>query len=189
MELEDLIINHELRERPSRAPEPALDELVTKTLAAEIPNGAPAIVSAACAFALDFCGAESAAISLSPGEDSGEPRSWAAVAGRMKHHLGGVEETADAGSAIGLHAREPLLLREPDRHFAWMRVPGLQVMEALVTPIYDLHRNPRGSIWVLRHGPGHLFDDEDVRLLVMLALRATAALEFRRRLDSEQRLH
>jgi hypothetical protein len=130
-----------------------------------------------CEMALMLCGAGSAGISILDNTDDAEGFTWEAVAGKLEGHHGGRAPRHHSPCGVTLERRSAQLFSHPERYFEWMQQAALPVVEGLVIPLYKQRRETYGTIWIMLHEEGGLFDKEDARIMTALGGHAAMALQ------------
>ena len=174
----------ELGNRAGRSPDYGAECVALRRLARALVASDLALLQSLADSALKLCRAGSAGISLP--EDGGDDRGslyWTATAGLCDKLVGHAVPCEDSPSGIALELGGPQLLAYPQRHFACLPALEPEVVEELVVPIPG-DGEPWGTIWVMSHEHGRVFDEEDARLLESLASFAGAVLSMSRSKDA-----
>ena len=181
--LERVINTADLGRRPSRAPDYGLESRALNRLMAVMAAdaGADTLLQTLAETALDVCSAHSAGISILEKRNDGDVFRWRAAAGQWSVHRG---ETMPRESPCGavLDCNSALLMRHPERHYAYAENITLAIAEALLIP-FHVGGAPVGTIWVVAHDETRRFDAEDLRLMESLGRFAAGAY---RLLDHER---
>jgi len=181
MEPKDLLITDELRRRPAREPDLEREAAAIQDLSALMLASPNAAVGRFVELALDLCGAGSAGISLLDHQEDGQPIfRWVALAGRFASFVGGTTPRFHSPCGLCLDAGETILLSAPARVFEYFNEAPDRIVEGLIVPIYDIRRQPLGTIWMVAHEGTRLFDAEDARVLEQLAIHLVLALRLQR---------
>lgn len=137
-------LSHALLERP----ETVLQELVTA--------------------AVDLCGADSAGISIEKedGNDS-EFYHWIATAGEYSEFLGAVLPRTPSACGLCLERGHPQHFTVSKKFFDILGVEAPLVTDGVLLPWQT--EGTRGTIFVMAHGRNEAFDENDARLMAMLA--------------------
>ncbi|HVG47622.1 MAG TPA: HWE histidine kinase domain-containing protein [Rubellimicrobium sp.] len=182
--LDRVLITDELGRRPSRPPDHALENRALSALAHELATSSGTVLDKLVHLMVDEGLARSAGISiLEPGEASSIFR-WVAVAGFWAEHVGGTMPFGGSPCGAVVSRNQPLLFARPHEHFPAAHVEPL-IHEILLVP-FQVHGEPRGTVWAISHSPERRFDAEDLRLLTGLARFASAAYQMNAALDEAQ---
>jgi signal transduction histidine kinase len=100
---------------------------------------------------------------------------WLAVAGLCAGLQGRTTAWDECPCGVTLEAGTVRLFVNPQREFACLNFPGVDVPEGIVVPIPG-DSGHLGAIWVMSHDPACRFDSEDARVLSDLATVAGAAV-------------
>ncbi len=122
---------------------------------------------------LEVLRADSAGLSVLTPEE--ERFSWLAIAGAWESYVGGStpRDLGPCGDAFDQNA--PLLLRQPERRYAYFKLLTPPVKEALLAPFY-VSGKPVGAVWAVAHGDRQ-FDAEDLRELSTFSRFASVAYQ------------
>lgn len=174
----------ELGQRAGRSPDHGAECVALRRLARALVSSDLALLQSLADSALKLCGAGSAGISLpETAGDGTQTLHWTATAGLCNDLVGYAVPYDDSPSGIALELGSPQLLAYPQRHFSCLPPLSPEVVEELVVPIPG-DGEPWGTIWVLTHDHGRVFDEEDARLLESLASFAGAVLSMSRSKDA-----
>jgi PAS domain S-box-containing protein len=166
-----------LRQRPSRPPDYAAENLALIKLAQSMATAPEDILQRLADTALDICRAHSAGLSLL--EDSDQQRNfhWRAIAGEFSHHLNGgtPRDFGPCGTVLDRNAAQ--LCSHPELDFPYFSEAKPPLDEILLVPFYILGA-PAGTIWIVSHDVAkRRFDAEDLRVMSNLATFASAAYQ------------
>ena len=177
MQLDDIIITGELPTRKSRPVDVFAERRALNTIARRMSYGRGAVFDTLCDMALTLCRADSVGISILENTDGAECFTWEAVAGKLEGRHGGKAPRHHSPCGVTLERRAAQLFSHPERYFEWMRQAALPIVEGLVIPLYKQGREAYGTIWILLHEGGGLFDKEDARIMTALGGHASGALQ------------
>jgi len=190
--LEDIIINSELLNRPSRAPSYEIENKALMALAQALVDAPDTILQRLAETALQLCRADTAGISLLEEKDGVEVFRWEALAGVFSDRLNVTmpRDASPCGTTIDRNATQLMYMAE--RVFPALKFEP-PVVEALLIPFHVGHK-PLGTVWVVAHDERRKFDREDERIIKTLAqvasvfwqlwqARAAASNEHQRALD------
>jgi hypothetical protein len=126
--------------------------------------------------AVDLCGADSAGISIEKdGKTDAEFYHWVATAGKYSAFLDAVLPRYPSACGICLERGKPQLFRVNQRFFEIMGIEAPLVTDGILLP-WQVEET-RGTIFVMAHGRHEAFDQDDCRMMQVLA--DFAAIGFR----------
>lgn len=175
--LQDIVITHELLQRPGRAVNPHVEKLALEEIAQTTPHGRDAILHALCRMGLRLCAGGSCGINLLEGSGEDARFRWTIIEGAFAPYKGGTGPVDDSPCGYVREQNAPQLLANSARYFAWMRGLDIPVVESLIVPLYRDKDEIIGTIWVVSHEAQRRFDQEDLRIMSLLSKHATAALK------------
>lgn len=185
--LDDVLITHELSSRPQRSADPKAEAAALHRLArtmATAPNDLPDTL---LQLALELCEADTAGLSLLETTPAGESIfRWTNLSGALGAHVGGSTPRNFSPCGVCLDRKTSQLFKYPERLFDYFNAVGTPFVEALVVPLVPVGNDPLGTIWILSHREGKVFDAEDVRIMTSIAEFTSAALLLLRALDAER---
>lgn len=171
--LEDIIINSELLNRPSRAPNYEAENQALIALAQTLADAPDKILQSLAETALQLCRADTAGISLLEQQDGGEVFRWEAVTGVFSDRLHAKMSRDASPSGITIDRNATQLMYMAERVFPALKSEP-PLVEALLIPFYAEHK-PIGTVWVGAHDERRKFDHEDERIIKTLAQFASAS--------------
>jgi GAF domain-containing protein len=180
MELRDLLLDSDFQSRKrcgSRADRRfvALDELAH--VFAEDPD---VVLQRLVDIAVEFCGAESAGISLEEVDEAGQLRfRWIAIAGSFSKYLNGTTPRNYSPCGTCLDSGRPQLYRVTKPYYDYLGVVARPITDGMLIPWSS--DDVRGTIWAVAHKSRETFDLDDYRLLNSLADFASIAIRHQRR--------
>ena len=180
MELRDLLSDSEfplrksLSHRADRRFE-ALDRLVHAF--AEAPD---ILLQKLVDIAVEFCGADSAGISLEEADGNGGGRfRWVAIAGSFSQYLNGTTPRFFSPCGTCLDSGRAHLYRVTKPYYDFLGVEAEAITDGMLIPwVSD---GMRGTVWAISHHSREAFDLEDYRLLNSLADFASIAVRHQQR--------
>jgi transcriptional regulator with GAF, ATPase, and Fis domain len=129
--------------------------------------------------AIDMCGAESAGISIQDRQPDGEVfYHWVATAGKYASFLDAILPSTPSACGECIERGRPQIFRVTQRFFDIMGVNAPVVTDGVLIPwqVEDTH----GTIWIMAHEREEAFDQEDCRMMELLASFAAMAVRQRR---------
>ena len=130
--------------------------------------------------AIDICGADSAGISLvnQDGEDAAFYR-WIATAGEYARYLNAMLPRVPSACGICIERGRPQLFTVSQQFFKHLGVEAAEVTDGILLPWQA--GEALGTIWILAHGRSQAFDQEDYRIMEVLASLAAAGVRQQQR--------
>lgn len=133
--------------------------------------------------AVDLCGADSAGISVEKEDRTNtEYWEWVATAGQYSGFLNATLPRFPSACGICLERDYPQLFRVDQRFFDLMGVVAPTVMDGILLPWHA--DEVRGTIWIMAHNRSQAFDQEDLRMMQVLADFAAMGIRHKRQQDS-----
>ena len=166
-----------LRQRPSRPPDYAAENLALIGLAQSLATAPEEILQRLADTALNICRAHSAGLSLLEASDQQRHFHWRAIAGEFAHHLNGgtPRDFGPCGTVLDRNAAQ--LCSHPEMDFPYFSETKPPLDEILLVPFY-IEGAAAGTIWVVSHDVARRrFDAEDLRVMSNLATFASAAYQ------------
>jgi hypothetical protein len=118
--------------------------------------------------AVDLCGADSAGISIEQENKTEENHYyWAATAGEYERFLNATLPRYPSACGVCLERGQPQLFRVNQRFFDLMGIEAPIVTDGILLP-WEVE-GTRGTIWIMAHGRTEAFDNDDVRMMQLLA--------------------
>jgi signal transduction histidine kinase len=167
--LDDVIINAELRSRLSRPPDYKAERDALIALSQSMADPPQVILQKLVDTALHLCRAETAGISLLENYGGEEEVSWEAHAGVDPRHDTMTRHASPSGTTMS----RKMMQRRAEPMFPALKLVH-PLAEALVIP-FDVEGKPIGILWVVAHKDHRKFDCEDERNVKTLAQFASAA--------------
>jgi signal transduction histidine kinase len=166
--LDDVVINAELRCRPSRPPDYKAERDALMVLSHTMADAPQMVLKKLVETALHLCRAETAGISLLENHAGEEEVSEQALTGARRSSTM-LRHASPWRTTMNRNTKQ----RRAERVFPALKlVPP--VVEALVTP-FHVEGKPIGTLWVVAHKEHRKFDCEDERNIRTLAQFASAA--------------
>jgi signal transduction histidine kinase len=168
MELRDLLFDTEFlgRRDDSNRSQKRFEALQTL---AHVFTEAPSIVLQTLVdIAVEFCGADSAGISLEEPDGKGSLRfRWVAVSGTFAQYLNGTTPRFFSPCGTCLSSGRAQLYRVTKPYYDFLGVVAEPITDGMLIPWTS--DQSRGTIWAISHGSPATFNSEDYRLLNALA--------------------
>ena len=118
--------------------------------------------------AIDLCGAESAGISVEKDDRTDESFwHWVATAGEYTPFMNAELPRYPSACGLCLERGRPQLFRVNQKFFDIMGVVAPVVTDGLLLP-WEVE-GTRGTLWIMAHERTEAFDNDDVRMMQMLA--------------------
>ncbi|HEY1902559.1 MAG TPA: GAF domain-containing protein [Terracidiphilus sp.] len=126
------------------------------------------ILKGLCEIAVEFCGADSAGVSLEELEDESNPRfRWIAVAGSFEKYLNGTTPRNHSPCGTCLTSGRPQHYTVSQPYYDFLGVVAEPILDGLLIPWEsDLMR---GTLWAVSHRSAYSFNISDYSLLKGLA--------------------
>jgi GAF domain-containing protein len=182
VDITSVLAHRTAREPDYESQKRAVGELLQ--LASERPNE---LLARFVALGREFCGAESAGISLyeSDPQSAGVFR-WHYLSGTLAPFTGATTPRDFSPCGICLDQSRPILMAHPEQAYGWIRDANITVPEVLLVPLQVGRDGPIGTLWVVA-SQGTSFDVEHVRILRELAGVASVATELFRLSTAHER--
>lgn len=164
----DVDIRSELLSRPQRVPNYQAEERALTGLAVQMSENPRQMLQALAEAALDLCNADTAGISLL----EGDVLRWEALAGVFAAKRNGTMPRNASPGGICIDQDTSQLMHLPDRCFPAL-INDPRFVEALLLP-FHVQGRAVGTVWVVAHTFDRHFDQEDQRLIGVLAQFASA---------------
>jgi hypothetical protein len=154
--LDDVVINSELHNRNSKAPNCEAENQALVALAQTFANAPDMILQRLAETALQLCRADSAGISLLDEKDGVEVFRWEALAGVFSDRRNSTmpRDASPCGTTIDRNATQLMYMAE--RVFPAL-ISDPPVVEALLIP-FHVGDKPIGTVWVVAHDEWRKFD-------------------------------
>jgi signal transduction histidine kinase len=172
--LESVLCTEELNRRPARPPDYQAIRGALVALAQTMADSPDRILQKLVETALSLCRAHSSGLSLLEEENGRKIFRWHGVAGRYAPYLWGTTPREFSPCGTVLDTDQVQLMSDLDRHFTYFAEVEPRISEALLVP-FHVNGEAVGTIWVVSHDRGRLFDAEDARIITMLGEFAAAA--------------
>jgi PAS domain S-box-containing protein len=185
--LHSMLSIDELRRRPSRPPDHAVENQALIALAQEMATSPERILQRLAETALTLCRAHSAGLSLLEDGDQKSNFHWRAIAGQWTPHLNGGTPRDFGPCGTVLDQNAAMICSHPELDFPYWSPIKPILEEGLLVPFY-IGGEAIGTIWVVAHDKSRRFDAEDLRVMTNLATLAAAAYQTLLSLNAAQRI-
>jgi signal transduction histidine kinase len=168
MELRDLLLDREFldRQNDSRRADNRFEAL--QVLASVFIEAPDVVLQKLVDIAVEFCGADSAGISLEEADARGELRfRWVAVSGTFSKYLNGTTPRFFSPCGTCVSTWRPQHYRVTKPYYDFLGVVADPITDGLLIPWAS--DESRGTIWAISHGSPETFHPDDYKLLKTLA--------------------
>jgi signal transduction histidine kinase len=185
--LESIIITPQLQERTPRQTDVRMENAAFRELAALLVGEPDSLLQRLVELTLTLCDADTVGISVEQVDDKGDKIfRWVAMAGELKHLIGGTTPRNFSPCGVCVDRNQPLLMDHIDRVYPYFKEAPLPFVEALLLP-WEVSDGPVGTLWVVAHSDRRKFDREDVRLMNCLTAFASGGINLKRTLQDSER--
>lgn len=186
IDLRDLLAESAFRMRPRQPRDPNRCAVAFRQLSRLIAEDADSVIQELVNAAVNFCGADSAGISLE--EPETETFRWVAVAGSFAPYLDGRTPRDISPCGICVDSGRPQLFRVTQPYYDLLGIAGEPVTDGILIPWASEFL--RGTLWAVSHSSAEAFDFEDYVFLSTISDFASIILsqQARQRMlrDAEQ---
>jgi len=184
--LEDILITQKLQSRRRRKPNSAEENTALRTLARVMVASPNELIDTLLVQALHLCSAGTAGLSvLETTPKDGQVFRWTNVAGVLSKHIGGSTPRNFSPCGTTMDRNAPQLFSYPGRRFQYFNSIDVDLVEALVLPVY-LGDDMPATIWIVSHDQEVKFDSEDVRVMTGLAEFTACALRLTKASETDR---
>lgn len=132
--------------------------------------------------AVEFCGADSAGVSLEEPDEAGQLRfRWIVIAGSFAQYLNGVTPRFFSPCGTCLDRGRPQLYRVTQPYYDFLGVTADPITDGMLIPW--MSDRTRGTLWAVAHHSDKAFDLDDYKLLNTLADFASIAVRHHRQVE------
>jgi signal transduction histidine kinase len=168
MELHDLLSDREFLDREDASHRAKRRFEALQTLARVFTDSPQVVLQRLVDIAVEFCGADSAGISLEEPDEHGNPTfRWVAISGTFSQYLNGRTPRFFSPCGTCLSTGRPQHYRVTKPYYDFLGVVAEPITDGMLIP-WTSDQN-RGTIWAISHGSRETFTPEDYRLLNALA--------------------
>jgi GAF domain-containing protein len=187
MDYEHVVITPQLQQRASRYIDPEKENAAFCELASHLADDPDKLLQRLVEIALNLCAADTVGVSVEEtDENGGRIFRWVAMAGALKHLIGGTTPRDFSPCGVCVDQNRPLLMERLDRAYPYFGEAPLPFVEALLLP-WEVGGYPVGTLWIVAHNEQRKFDREDVRVMQCLATFASGAIRLKETLLEAQR--
>lgn len=173
-DLKSVLSTTELKRRPSRPPNHAVENRALNALMHELTKSPNSILRKLAETAMAVCHSHSAGISLL--DDDQKSFHWPVIVGKWACHAGGGTPRDYGPCGTVLDRNVALLFSHPERDFSYFALVTPLIEEALLVPFY-VDGKAVGTVWIIAHDHTRCFDAEDLRVMTNLGTFAAAAYQ------------
>jgi signal transduction histidine kinase len=185
--LESVVITAELQQRKSRPPNLKQENDAFHELANCLAKTPDQVLDRLVELTRGLCHADTVGISLEESDEAGQRIfRWIAMAGELKHLIGGTTPRDFSPCGVCVDTNQPLLMEGLDRFYPQFREAPLPFKEALLLP-WGGDGGPVGTLWIVAHTDQRKFELEDVRLMGSLAAFASGAIRLQKTISDNER--
>ena len=168
MELRDLLADREFLARRNNAKRASRRFEALQVLATVFVEPPQVVLQKLVDVAVEFCGADSAGISLEETGEKGEPRfRWVAICGTFSKYLHGTTPRFFSPCGTCLSSGRPQHYRVTKPYYDFLGVTADDITDGMLIPWTS--DESRGTIWAISHGSFATFTPDDYKLLSTLA--------------------
>jgi signal transduction histidine kinase len=194
MELHDLLSDRQFFERPSVSDRADRGFEALGIIARVFTEAPPVVLQKLVDVAVEFCGADSAGISLEESGKDGELRfRWVAISGSFSKYIHGTTPRFFSPCGTCLSTGRPQHYRVTKPYYDFLGVTAEPITDGLLIPWKSETR--QGTIWAISHSSEETFTPDDFKLLntlgdfvgisVRIAEREEALQKSRQDLESQ----
>jgi len=165
MHLRDLLSDEGFRRRSKKQREPNRESVALRRLSRLFAEEPESVLQELVNTAVEFCGADSAGISLEEPE-KGTFR-WIVIAGSFTPYLGGKTPRDYSPCGTCLNLGRPQLYRVTKPYYDFLGVTAEPIVDGMLIPWSNEFL--RGTLWAVSHSASESFSFEDYGLLSSLA--------------------
>jgi hypothetical protein len=185
--LREVVITSQLQSRAPRQHDLSKENAAFRELAQHLGASPGSFLDRLVEMALELCEADTAGISMEQTSEAGERIfRWVAMAGELKHLIGGTTPRNFSPCGVCVDQNRPLLMAGLDRVYTDFKQAPMPFVEALLLP-WEVKGGPVGTLWIVAHDDQRKFDREDVRLMGCLAAFTAGALQLKQLLLESER--
>jgi len=185
--LESVIITSQLAARPAREFDFQQESEAFRRLADFLAAEPETFLDRLVEVTAYLCAADTVGISIEETDAAGKRVfRWIAMAGELKHLIGGTTPRDFSPCGICVDTNRPLLMSQLDRYYPQFREAPRPFVEALLLP-WGIQGGPIGTLWIVAHTEHRKFDMKDVRLMSGLSAFARGSILLRDKIREGER--
>jgi signal transduction histidine kinase len=168
MELHDLLSDQKFINRADCSSRAEKRFEALQTLAHVFAESPQVVLQKLVTIAVEFCGADSAGISLEEPDQNGDLKfRWVAISGTFSQYVNGTTPRFFSPCGTCLSTGRPQHYRVTKPYYDFLGVVAEPITDGMLVP-WTSDRN-KGTIWAISHGSPETFNSEDYKLLRALA--------------------
>ncbi len=168
MELRDLLEDEQFFRRPPRLRNAGHEAEALRRLARVLASSPESVLEELVQIAVEFCGADSAGISLEEADENGQLRfRWIAISGSFAQYLHGTTPRFFSPCGTCLSSGRAQLYRVTKPYYDFLGVTAEPITDGMLIPWAD--GTTRGTIWAVAHRSREAFELADYKLLSSVA--------------------
>jgi signal transduction histidine kinase len=188
MELQDLLTDQEFLERRDTSDRAQKRFEALQTLAHVFTEAPQVVLQKLVDIAVEFCGADSAGISLLEDDGQGAPKfRWVAIRGTFSRYLNGTTPRFFSPCGTCITSGRPQHYRVTKPYYDFLGVTAEPITDGILIPWSS--DQSTGTIWAVSHGSRETFNSEDYKLLSALADFAGISVRLAERQQLLQQSH
>jgi PAS domain S-box-containing protein len=165
MDLRDLLSDGAFKVRPKQRRDPGRSASAFRQLSQLLAKDEESVLHELVAAAVEFCGADSAGISLEEPEN-GTFR-WVAIAGSFEQYLDGRTPRNYSPCGTCLDTGRPQLYSVTRPYYDFLGVSAEPITDGILIPWSN--ESLKGTVWVVSHSSSEAFDSDDYEFLKSVA--------------------
>lgn len=168
MDLRDLLSDEEFLSRSGKSRRPEHTAEALQSMARAFAEPPPVVLQRLVDVAVEYCGADSAGISLEEADGDGELHfRWVAISGSFAQYVNGTTPRFFSPCGTCLNSGKPQLYTVSKPYYDFLGVTADPITDGMLVPWEG--EGIRGTIWAVAHSSNRAFDVEDYKLLRTLA--------------------
>jgi two-component sensor histidine kinase len=160
-----------LLKRKPTAPDYLKEKLAMQDIARRMADNPAEVLPALVKQAMEICGADSAGISVL----DGDVFRWLGLHGTLAAFEGATTPRTFSPCGVCLDQATPILMKNPERTYDWIRDANIVVPEVLLVPL-TVKGESLGTLWIVAR-EGQQFDSGHSRVMMELATFTGIALQ------------
>jgi hypothetical protein len=175
-EIGDVVITPDLWRRRSDDVDPVMLDKSRRKIAAHLTSTRQELLQALTEVTLDLCSAHTAGFSVLYCDNGEECFQWDAMAGVLKHAVGGRTPRKWSPCGTTLDRQSPQLFCCPGKVFECLSKANPPIVEGLVLPVFISSHKPLGTLWIVSHDSSLKFHPGHVQIMNSLVHFCAAAI-------------